>query len=274
MSVIVKIFKSFFDDDCFSLAANISFCAILAVIPLIMLIMSVTGFFLGAQANILSILVKEVMSALPVGQDIFLQNLNAVMDSKSSLGIVGLLVLLFIATILVSAIEKAFDTIFRTVKRRNFFHSRLIGIGVIFGVSLLFFIPTVVRILESIIEHFGVNLPFVHLLATDFYMFVVAFLAFVVGCVVIPNQKVYIRYAAIGGIVFSIGMGVAKIIFRYYAGFALTRYSLIYGSFTALILSIMWIYYLSNILLLSAEVVAHIQDAYKGLDNNNGQTKP
>ncbi|MFH1873949.1 MAG: YihY/virulence factor BrkB family protein [Pseudomonadota bacterium] len=271
MKLIGKILKSFINDDCFSLASNISFCAILAVIPLMMLMMSVTGFFLGSQAKILNDLVNEILSALPIGQEIFMQNLHAVMDTKSSLGIVGILTLFFIATVLVSAIEKSFDTIFKTNKRRNFFHSRLIGITVIFGVSLLFFIPTVVRIFESLFKHFHFTLPFGQLLTTDFFMFVVAFLAFVVGCVVIPNQKVYIRYAAIGGLVFSIGIGVAKMFFRIYAEFAFAKYNLIYGSFTALILSIMWVYYLSNILLLSAEVVAHIQDKYKGLEDSNGQ---
>ena len=96
-------------------------------------------------------------------------------------------------------------------------------------------------------------------------MFLVSFLAFVMVCVVIPNQKVYIRYAAVGGLVFSLGIGLARFVFKSYTSFALAKYNLIYGSFTAAILFIMWIYYMALILLLAAEIAASLQDVRKGL---------
>ncbi len=265
MRLIGRILKAFIKDDCFSLSANISFCALLAVIPLMMIVMSITGYFLGSQVEIFNQVVDAIVSVLPIGREYFVKNLTSLLEQKSSFGIIGIFTLLFIVTILVSSIEKAFDIIFRSVTRRNFFHSRLIGIALIFGITILFFIPTMIRVLEGLLKRFGFNFPFGELFVADLFIFVVSFLAFIFVAVVIPNQKVYIRYAAVGGMIFSVGLGVARIIFRFYAGFALNRYNLIYGSFTAAIMLIMWIYYLSNILLLSAEVVAHLQDSRKGL---------
>lgn len=259
MRVIGRIIKTFFDDDCFSMAANIAFCAILSVVPMTMIMVSIAGYFLGSSSDVFQEIVNGLAGALPLGKEEFVANMRSLMEQRSSLGIVGVIFLVFIATILVGSIERAFDTVFRSVKRRNFFHSRLIGIALIFGITLLFFIPTMVRILEGLLDRYGFYFPLSGLLTTDVFFFIVAFLAFVVGTVVIPNQKVFARYAAIGGIVFASGIGVAKLIFGWYMGIALTRYNVIYGSFTAIILFIIWTYYLAVILLLAAEVSAQIQ---------------
>lgn len=259
MRLIGRILKSFLSDDCFTMSANIAFCAILAIVPLTMIMVSIAGYILGSSAEIFQEIVSGIGRVLPVGREEFVANLKTVMDQRSSLGLVGVIFLVFIATILVGAIEHAFDTVFRSVKRRNFFHSRLVGIALIFWITLLFFIPTMVRILEGLLNRYGFTFPLGSLLTTDVFFFVGAFLVFVVGTVVIPNEKVYARYAAFGGIVFVLGIGIAKFIFRWYIGIAITRYNLIYGSFTAAVLYIIWTYYLAVVLLLSAEVVSQIQ---------------
>ena len=259
MRIIGRIIRSFFEDDCFSMAANIAFCAILAIVPLTMIMVSIAGYFLGSSGDVFQGIVTGLVGVIPVGKEEFIANMRSLMEQRSSLGIVGVIFLVFIATILVGSIERAFDTIFRSVKRRNFFHSRLIGIALIFWITLLFFIPVMVRVLEGLLNRYGFNFPLSEFLTTDVFFFIVAFLAFVVGTVVIPNQKVYARYTAIGGIVFAAGIGLAKVIFRWYMGMALTRYNIIYGSFTAIILFIVWAYYLAIVLLLAAEVSAQIQ---------------
>ena len=91
----------------------------------------------------------------------------------------------------------------------------------------------------------------------------VSFLAYVITVVVVPNQKVYVRYAFVGGVIFSLGLAAARFAFRWYLVTAIERYNLIYGSLTAVVLMIMWIYYLSLVFLFSAELVAALQ--FKGV---------
>jgi membrane protein len=272
MRIIGRIIKSFFDDDCFSLSANIAFCTLLAIVPLTMIMVSIAGYFLGSSGDVFQQIVNGILGVLPVGRQEFIANMKSLMEQRSSLGIVGIIFLVFIATILVGSIERAFDTIFRSVKRRNFFHSRLIGIALIFWITLLFFIPTMIRVLEGLLFRYGFDFPLSEFLTTDVFAFIVAFLSFLTGTVVIPNQKVYVRYAAIGGIVFAAGIGVAKFIFRWYMGIAITRYNLIYGSFTAAILFVVWTYYLAVVLLLAAEVTAQIQAWRRGTANGGTAT--
>lgn len=259
MKFIGDTLKSFFKDDCLNLAANLSFCALLAIIPIGMMIVSIAGYFLGSSTETIQKITELATNFLPVSKDLFIANLESILDQRSSLGIVGLVFLVFIATILMSSIEHSLDIIFKTVKRRNFLHSRLLGIALIFLVTLLFSLPTTAQILEGLFARYGFIFPLSELMEGRVFFVIVAFLAYMMTIVIIPNHKVYVRYALVGGIIFAVGIGVAKFIFRWYMIFAIQRYNIIYGSLTAVVLLVVWIYYLSVVLLLSAELVAALQ---------------
>ncbi|MFH0800217.1 MAG: YihY/virulence factor BrkB family protein [Pseudomonadota bacterium] len=260
MKFFNSLFKSFFRDDCLNLAANISFCALLAIIPIGMMMVSITGYFLGGSDEAFRKIVAIATNILPVGREVFIANLQSILEQRSSLGIVGVVFLVFIATILVSSIERSLDIIFNSVKRRNFFHSRLLGIALIFWVTLLFSLPTMAQILQGLFARYGFGFPLFDLMTGKAFFALIAFMAYLMTVVVVPNQKIYIRYAMVGGVVFAIGLGVAKFIFRWYMIFAIQRYNLIYGSLAAVVLLVVWIYYLSVVMLLSAELVARLQE--------------
>lgn len=257
--IIPSVIKSFFKNDGFVYAASIAFCALLSIIPLAMLMVSAAGYVLGSFEEVFDQLVKAFSDFIPWGRDVFLANLKSMMDKKSHLGIFGIGFLFFSASLLVSSIELPFDKIFRSEKSRNFFHSRLLAIGMIFLVTLLLFVPTVATVVEVSLQRFRIYLPLADLVTSQFYFFLVLFVAYLMGVVMIPNKKVYIRYAAVGGVLFAAGIGIAKYLFQYYLAFAITRYNLIYGSLTAVILTVIWIYYMSIVMLLSTEVVSEIQ---------------
>lgn len=260
MKFIGSIIRSFFRDDCVNLAANISFCALLAIIPVAMIMVSVAGYFLGGSQDAVMKIIDMSANILPVGRDLFAGNLQSIMDQRGSLGIIGVVFLVFIATILTGSIERSLDIVFKAVKRRNFFHSRLLGIAIIFWVTLLFSLPTMTQILEGLLERYGFGFPLSDLMTGKVFFFFVAFLAYIMTVVVVPNHKVYFRYAMAGGIFFAVGLGVAKFIFRWYMFFAMGRYNIIYGSLTAVVLLIVWIYYLAVVILLSAELVTAMQE--------------
>jgi membrane protein len=260
LAFIGRIIRNFFRDDCFNYAANISFYAVLAVIPIAMLMISIAGYFLGSSQEALQRIVEVATDVLPVGKDLFLANLQAIQNQKASLGIVGIVFLFFISTILVASVERALDAVFDTPSRRNFFHSRLLGVAIIFWITLLFSLPTMVNILQGLLFRYGFHFPLSELTTGRIYYFLLSFLAYLMLVVVVPNRKVFIRYALIGGVFFSVGISAAKFLFTAYMAFAVQRYNLIYGSLTAVVLFLIWIYYLSVIMLLSAEIVSEFQD--------------
>lgn len=272
MKFIGDILKSFLKDDCMNLAANLSFCALLALIPIGMMMVSIAGYFLGGSQDAVIKITELAANILPVGRELFVANLESILEQRSSLGIVGIVFLVFIATILMSSIEHSFDTVFKTAKRRNFLHSRLLGIALIFWVTLLFSLPTVVQILEGLFQKYGFNFPLLSFMTDKMFFVLVAFLAYLMTVVIIPNHKVYVRYALPGALFFAIGIGIAKFIFRWYMMLAMQRYNIIYGSLTAVVLLVVWIYYLAVVGLLAAELVAALQS--RMLFHRGGRKRP
>lgn len=259
MRIIGNALKSFWNDDCLTMSENISFCALLAVIPISMLMVSIAGYFLGNSAESVSAITEFAIDVLPVGREQFIANLQSVLDQRSSFSIFSVGFLVFISTILLSSIERALDVVFKSETKRNFFHSRVLGIAIIFWVTLLFSLPAMSQILEGLFKRYGFDFPLSWIMTGKSYFFLVAFMAYAATIIFVPNRKIFARYAAVGGIVFALGIGIARNVFQWYMLFAIQRYSLIYGSLAAVVIMIVWIYYLAAVLLLSAEIVAALQ---------------
>jgi len=259
MKLLTSIVKSFFTDDCLNMAESIAFCALLAIIPISMMMVSIAGYFLGRSVDALTSIIEFATDVLPVGREQFVTNLQSILDQRSSLSIFGIIFLIFIATLLMSSIERALDVVFKAGNRRNFFHSRLLGIALIFWITLLFSLPTMVQILEGLLNRYGFGFPLSWFMTGKVYFVLVSFLAYVMTVVVVPNCRIFLRYAAVGGFVFAVGLGMARFLFQWYLVFAIHRYNLIYGSLAAVVLMIVWIYYLAVVMLLSAEIVSALQ---------------
>lgn len=259
MRSFLKFFRDFFQHDCPYLATHISFCALLSLIPLLLIVFSLVGFVLGSRDLVYQQIVSGIGDFLPQAKDFLVQNLQEVVGGRHFSGLFGLFLLIFFATLLFGAIERALDKIFEAEKSRNFFHSRLVAIGLIVFISFFFFLPTAADILTRSLQRFGFNFPLGEMLRGKAFFFLFSYLAFVLIVVVIPHHKVRLRYALAGGSVFAVGLVMAKQIFRWYMFRAFEQYNVIFGSVTAFVLLLLWFYYTSVILLFASEIVAHLQ---------------
>lgn len=262
MKWFVTILRNYLRHDGFYLSSHISFCALLSMIPLLLIVFSVAGFALGTSHGVYQQLVGGIGDFLPQAKDFLVQNLREVVGQRHFSGIFGLCLLLFFATLLFGAIERALDRIFEAERSRNFFHSRLIAIILIAFISLFFFLPTAADIFTRTLNRFGFHFPLSEWIRGPAFFFLFAYVAFVLVVVVIPHHRVRIRYAAFGGLVFALGIIIAKQIFRWYMLRAFGQYNVIYGSVTAFVLLLLWIYYCSNILLFVSEIVATLQHRF------------
>jgi len=170
----------------------------------------------------------------------------------------GMLVVL--ASFLVSALERALDRVFRTEKKRNYFHSKVLALGFVFIFVLLFATPGLLHLAQQGLSLLGFPYFKADFLSGNAFFFFVAFSAFFLAVTVIPHRKVYMRFVVWGSLAFTLLTGVVRLFFRYYIYFYWGRYNFIYGSLTVLIVLIVWIFYLVNIFLLCAELVARLQD--------------
>jgi len=254
-----EIYTDLKNHDLFNLSANISFFAIVSLFPLIMILVSVMGYFMGTDAPIVSQIADSITSIIPGAREIFLSNIQNIVDQRSSLGWFGFVFLLLMSTILFTSIENSLNKIFNCTSSRSFLNSRLLSIGVIAIVLLFLCLPSVFRLLDAGLDKYGYSFPIGEYIHGKYFSVIFAFLAFIVTVKIIPHKKVNFRYAFIGGIIYTLGIAVAKYIFQWYIGISFSRYNVVYGSLTAVILSVIWIYYLVLIFLISAEVVAQFQ---------------
>lgn len=261
-----SVILGFKNHDCFNLSANISFFAIFSLIPLTMIMVSIMGYFIGSETVFLRI-VDVVAGALPKGKEAIVANVENVIQSRYSLGWIGLGFLIFSALLLFSSLERALDRIFESEKKRNFFHSKMLAVVVILVIAVFLYTPTIVGLLEGVLQRYGFSIPIGKAISGKIFFFAFAPLSFAISIMIIPNRKVWFRYAVVGGFFYAFAIGVARYLFRWYTTIVFDRYNLIYGSLTALILLTIWIYYLANILLLSAEIVAYLQRKRDGTND-------
>lgn len=262
MRALLTIVRNYFRHEGFYLASHISFCALLSMIPLLLIVFSVAGFALGTSHDVYQQLVSGITDFLPQAKDFLVRNLRELVGQRHFSGIFGVFLLFFFATLLFSAIERALDQIFEAEKRRNFFHSRLIAVILIAFISLFFFLPTAADIFTRALNRFGFHFPLSEWIRGPAFFFLFAYVAFGLIVVVIPHHQVRLRYAAFGGLVFAAGIILAKQIFRWYMLRAFYQYNVIYGSVTAFVLLLLWIYYCANILLFASEIVAYFQHRF------------
>lgn len=268
MGIIRDLARAYRDHDCFSLAANISFFAILSLIPLLMIMMSVAGFVLGSSQELFSQIISTVTDILPKGQEELAGNLHNIISGRSHIGGAGIVFLLFIASLLFSSIEHALNRIFQSVKKRNFFHSRALSVLIVFGVTFVLFLPTMVNLFQSALMQFNISIPLGNIATNKFFFVLLLVLSFVAAVMIIPSHSVKFKFAVPGGVFFAVGVGIAKFLFRFYIFHSFDRYNLIYGSLTVLVVSVIWIYYLANVLLISSELVAVLQRRYSKCPTN------
>lgn len=264
----VEISRSCMRHDLLNLSANISFYAILSLLPLMMIFVSILGHVMGSS-EIVDRIMDTITGMIPGAGEIFMSNIKTLVKGKSSLGIWGIGFLLFISTVLFGSLERAFDKIFDSEKKRHFLYSRLLSILVIFIILIFLALPSTFRLLEASLVKYGFSLPLVDYLTGKTFFVIFAVFAYVATVIIITNHRVYIRYAFVGGAIFAAGITIAKFIFQWYLTISFSRYNLIYGSLTAMILTVIWIYYLSIVLLVSAEVVAYLQGLGRGKGAKN-----
>jgi len=262
MGIARNLFKSYREHDCFMLAASISFFAMLSLIPLIMIATSAAGFVLGSSQGLFSQIISTITDVLPSGQDELTSGLEKIISGKSKIGGVGIGILFLSASLLFGSIERALNRIFESVKRRNFFHSRLISILLVFVVIFILSLPGMVSLFQAVLVKYNISIPLKAIVTSKISFIIFMIMSFVGAVMFIPREDVKFKYAVIGGVFFAAGLGIAKFIFKWYLVYSFDKLNLIYGSLGILVMSILWIYYLAAVLLLSSELVAVLQRRY------------
>ncbi|MDI6726354.1 MAG: YhjD/YihY/BrkB family envelope integrity protein [Smithellaceae bacterium] len=244
-------------------AAAISYYALLSAFPLFILTLLVISYLLGSYPGIQETLIGAIREYHPYLTEKLLTQLGAIEEKKRLLGGLGVISLLWFASLVIRALEMALNRIFHAGARRNLLASTAMALSLMILVWVAALLMVVINYGQTLIsldhavrELFAWSLPpyftllFGHAIP---YLIMITIVGFCYK--VIPQSRITIGSALAGGVIFTFFMAIAKFLFTWYLANH-SRYTIIYGSLDALVVIFIWIFYLSLIFLFCAELVS------------------
>lgn len=264
-------------------AGALAFYAILSLIPLVVLLASLSGFALAwGDEQVLDASLAEVMvqlrKVIPYIEPRFEDDLRVIIHNRRSLGAVGLVALLLSASEVFRAIEFALARIFARLdygdlneadaRPRSYLKSKLwfgafvtaiviLGITVRILFSLLRHLSDVLLLPRWLMDMVGDPLAGGSVLGAVMTAAAVV-LGFVALVKVFTRRHVHTRYAFLGGTLFWMLLQAAHVVFQLYLE-RVRNIGAMYGSFAAPIIVILWIYFASTLLLFCCHITKAVQ---------------
>ncbi|MBC7943746.1 MAG: YihY family inner membrane protein [Burkholderiales bacterium] len=258
LTFIRLVFTRFIEERCPQIAGSLTFTALLALVPLITIALTVIAAF--PVFNELSVQIKIFILSNLVPDSagrVITVYMQQFADNAAKLTAVGIVFLAVTSIMLMMTIDRALNTIWRVKRPRSVLSSVLIywmvlTIGpVLIGASLSL-TSWILSISMGVVgEVPGANVALLKLvpIALTSLAFALIFLA-------IPNRRVRLLDALIGGVVAGLAFEAMKRGFAFYIT-QVPTYTLVYGTFASFPIFLVWIY-LSWLVVLFGAVISAV----------------
>ncbi|GMA49603.1 hypothetical protein GCM10025857_09600 [Alicyclobacillus contaminans] len=257
--------------DITSLAAIITFYAFFSLFPLLVLIIFAASALVPKSdiSYLLQRLTSPFFPALPqAGQvnpmvQMIDSRIIALSDVGQQVGVFSALTLTWSAMSGFLAVQQAMDVIWER-EQRSFLARRVISFFMIMVLLLMAIGSALVTTLYPALEHIRfISLKhvwwFPSLHAWSRVLFPVSlFVSFLIFYRYLPSRRAAWEYVIPGALVATLLMDLGRKLFVWYANH-LIHYQMIYGTLTAVILLLLWIYVGSILMLFGAEVAAALE---------------
>jgi membrane protein len=260
LQILRSAFERFGETRATQAAASLAYYIFFSLFPLLLVLISLTSSVLRsdqAQQRTISF----IQDAVPVSQQLLEQNIDRVLDLRGTVGIIGLVSLLWSASGAFTILSQNINQAWEKSETRNFLGKRLVGLGMIGAIFLLLLLSltstTLVNLLPQLttpLQEFGINVSNLWSLVARLISWIFTFGMFLALYHWVPNTDVSWRAAAWGATVAGIGWEIAKAGFAWYLRSGLVQYELVYGSLGTVVALLFWIYLSSNVALLGAHI--------------------
>ena len=269
---LIALFKAsvegFLRDNCFHMAAAISYYTLFSIFPLILAVTSIAGFVLGSgnlEAQVVRWL-SEILPDYPPLEENELKNyiiylVESVIRNRSTTGLIGTSGLFIASMTVFAALRKSINLGWGILQPRPFFIEKFIDTGMMMGLGFLLFLSLAITAGLKIMR--SLSLPVSHryyLSAEPFWnsagivlSAVLTFITFMMLFKFIPNTRVHWRNIWPGALLAALGFEMVKNGFVYYVQHY-ANYHLVYGPVAMLVAMLTWTYISAIILLFGAEL--------------------
>ncbi len=249
-----RVVTGAYEDQILFLGSALTFDAILAALPFVLLLLAAFGYFVSGQdamTDVVSILDQILPEETNIrrAEDL----LTGVVGSRAELTIYGIPLFLWFATRLFSAVRASLNEVFDTYETRSFFMGK--------GVDLFLVIMTVALLVaNALLTVIVADYPFVGRFVVGISTYLVGMILFFVVYTIEPTRTMRWDTAVVASAVASLGFEIAKKLFSWYLSeFATIDRLISNANAIALLLFVVWIYFMACLFLVGA-VVAETYD--------------
>lgn len=249
--ILAWLGRNFVEDNCQSTAAALTYQTMFAVVPTLTVAFAMFETFEafgGVSGRLEEFIFTNIV---PETVGLVQEYVRGFSQQARNLSIPSLLLLAITAFLMLFTIERTFNEIWRVKEPRKGYQRFLVYWAILtlgpVCVGLGFAITTYV-----------LSLPLVSDVADSpeilqLVPFVLSTLMFTLVYVAVPNCGVPLRHGFIGGVIVAMAFEVAKFLF----GLIMSRsnFQVIYGTFAAVPLFLLWVYISWTLVLLGAELV-------------------
>ncbi|QJQ94219.1 MULTISPECIES: YihY/virulence factor BrkB family protein [Halomonadaceae] len=249
------------------LAGGVGYNVMLSIVPLLALL-SVLLTHVVDEQHLIGVIAIQTQHLAPAHAGILLEAVEALLDSRDAIGMLGILVLLLFSSFAFRMLEDAMAIIFHqpdNPSRRSFWVSAILpyafmlvlGFGLM-GLTLLVSMATALNTLVSAIFGNGLPLAGVSMAMLNTLSFVGMFFMFSAIYKILPVVRISVRRALVGGFVAALlWEGVRLLLVVYFANISFVN--VVYGSLATLIVVLLSLEVGAIILLLGAQVIAELE---------------
>lgn len=254
----------FNDDDGFFLASGITFNILINLISFIMLLLAFAGAYLYNDQQVFNHIRAYLRDMAPALDPLIMENLSDFIQNRKVVGIFGLLGFLWFSTLVFSSLRIALNRVFRVEMSMGVLQGIAVDLLMIFltGILLLvsMILSSVVTFLQGYPGQISVAIgPTIQWLLKYLLPFFLTVGMFFLIYKIIPNKRVHFESALQAALFTGLLWELAKHLFNWYV-VHIVDYSVFYGSLSALVIFVFWIYYSSTVLIVGGEFAYFLEE--------------
>lgn len=260
--VIPSAIQQFFADQCPQLAAGIAYRVLFSIAPLAIVLVSIFGLVLQDD-SLREDVVNAVVDALPVsaaGEKDVENAITAIATPASAAGLVGLIVFVWAATGMMTAIRRGLERAMGVTESRPAARGKLVDLGLIVGAAALVIVTVGITLLGNFVSRrigtaVGLGAGTVAAVLVHAAIFANSIVVVLLLYRFVPARGLRIRDGLIGAIITALLLLLISLASGWIYQ-RTTNLSVVYGSLTAALVFLYSTYLYSSALLIGAEVAA------------------
>ncbi len=265
--VVVSTVKYLLRTDVHTFAFSVAANSILSFFPFVVLLMTLIRRVFHSRV-MYEVVVELLRDYLPAGQEFVIRNLNAMVNSRHSVQVASLIILLVTSSGVFMPLEVALNRIWRFPNNRSYFGNQLISLGLAFGCGMLALLSIAmtagnVALLEFLLRGHGSGfIRLVGFMVMKLFAICASIAIFFLIYWLLPNGKVPARAVLPTAVIMGLLSEALK--YGYILALPWLNFAEVYGPF-ALSVSLMFWAFLSGLLLLAGANLSAEEHIRRGL---------